>query len=267
MAPAGPRRQFLLVADQAEVHRGDQRLRPVGRAELVVQPGNVRLGGGLADKHRHRDRRDGQPVPQEPQDLALARAESQPFLHGAPPGERDCEAGGRERGRGYRSVPDGGQHLFDRRGLGHERRHACLQRAEQDVVLVLRGQHHDPEALPAVPEVPGQPQAVTVGQGHVHRHHVRAVGRDHGGSRGSRPALGHDLDIRMLRDQLAQPVAGQRVAVNDGKTDRHGVPLMNFLPRKIRSAGCQQLTGDELADPPVHRRLPGAGWPGAGQSC
>ena len=73
----------------------------------------------------------------------------------------------------------------------------------------------------AVPELLRQLQAVTVGQGDLHRHHVRPYRGDHAGRVGRRQAFGHNLDVGMLGYELAQAVAGERVPINDSKTNWH----------------------------------------------
>jgi hypothetical protein len=151
-----------------------QRLRPVRRAQLFVQARDVGLGGGLADEHPHGDRRDRQAVAQQAQHLCLPRAEREPFLRRLAPGERHRQPRRGERRRRDRRVPDGREHLLDRRGLADEGRNAGFQRPEQHVILALRGQDDDAKVGVAVPELPGQPQAVPVGQVDLHGHHVRA---------------------------------------------------------------------------------------------
>jgi len=70
-------------------------------------------------------------------------------------------------------VPDRRDHLFDRRGLADESRNARFQRPEEHVILALRGQDDDAKVGVAVAELPGQPQAVAVGQADLDDHHVR----------------------------------------------------------------------------------------------
>jgi hypothetical protein len=81
-------------------------------------------------------------------------------------------------------MPDRREHLVHGRGLRDEGGDAGVQRLEQQVILVARGQHDDAELGMAVPQLPGQLHAVTVGQGCVHGHHVRLHRRDQPGRPG-----------------------------------------------------------------------------------
>ena len=76
-------------------------------------------------------------------------------------------------------MPDRREHLFNRRGLAHEGRDAVFQRPEEHVVLALRGQDDDAQAGVAVPELPGQPQPIAVGQVDLDGHHVGPCGLQH----------------------------------------------------------------------------------------
>ncbi len=83
----------------------------------------------------------------------------------------------------------------------------------------MRGQHDDAKFRVAIAEVPGQPQAVAVGQGSVDGHDVRAHQPDRGCRLGGRAALGDNLDVWVPRDELAQAIPGQCVAVDNAKAN------------------------------------------------
>ena len=70
-------------------------------------------------------------------------------------------------------VADGREHLLHRGALRDESGNARLQRPEQDVILLLRGQQDDTEAGRTVAELPGQAQSVAVGQPDIHGHDAR----------------------------------------------------------------------------------------------
>ena len=72
-----------------------------------------------------------------------------------------------------------------------------------------------------VPELPGQPEAITIGQADIHGHHVGPDRSEHPWRVRGRPAFGDDLNVGMLRDKFAQAVASKGMTIDDGKTDRH----------------------------------------------
>ena len=106
--------------------------------------------------------------------------------------------------------------LLHRGALRDERRHSGLQRPEQDVILFLRGQQDDAEVSVLVAELPGQTQAVAVGQADVHRHHVRPGAPYVRARGGGRLGLGHDLDVGLLKHQFAQAISREGMTINDG---------------------------------------------------
>jgi hypothetical protein len=196
------------------MHGGHQRLRPVGRAELVIQARYVSLGRGLAHEHCHRDSGNGQPVTQQVQYFPFPVAEGEPVLHRMVPGERRRQSRRGERRGGDGGVPYGCEHLFQRCGHGDEGRDSGLQGLEQDIVFLLRGEYDDTEVCVAVPELPGEPQAIAVGQLDLHGHHVRLNRGDHALGVGRRRAFGHYLNVRMPGDELAQAIARERLSIN-----------------------------------------------------
>src|SRR4051794_38671617 len=59
------------AADEAQPHRGDERLGTVGGAELLVDAADVALGRRLAEEQLGGDRRDAEPLGEELEHLAL----------------------------------------------------------------------------------------------------------------------------------------------------------------------------------------------------
>jgi hypothetical protein len=131
--------------------------------------------------------------------LPLAAAQRELILRGTPPGKRRGQARGGERGCSDRGMPDRGEQLLERRGLGHERGHAGFQCPEHHVVLGVRGEQDDTQIVAEVPQMPGQLHPVAVRQGDVRGHHVRLHGGEHLPGVGHGTALGRDLYLGILR--------------------------------------------------------------------
>ena len=118
-------------------------------------------------------------------------------------------------------MPDGAEHLGKRSRLRDERRRAVLQGPEEYVVLVQRRQYDDAEVGVQVSELTGELKPVAVGQYNIDGHDVGHRRGNHVMRLGGRLALGHYFDVWISGYKFAQAIAGERLSVNDGKTNWH----------------------------------------------
>ena len=127
-------------------------------------------------------------------------------------------------------MPDRAENLVKWCGLRHKGRNPGLQGAEEYVVLLLRRQDDDAEVRVAIPELTSKPEAVAAWQRDVDGHDVRLRSGDHARHLRRGLALGHNLNVRMLRDKLAQAVADERLPVGYGEMNWHSFPPKGRMP-------------------------------------
>ena len=98
-------------------------------------------------------------------------------------------------------------------------------RLEQHVVVVVRGQHEAGDRRPQAADLAAQIDARAVREAHVEHDDVRAQRRQAGQRLGDRAGLTDHVEVRLARQQHAQPAPDDLVVVHHEHPDAHGPSL------------------------------------------